>query len=58
MHSAILSDPPQLKANSLHRAGWHIDELPQEDAGASLICSFGEFKRIVIHDLDLPYNER
>jgi hypothetical protein len=53
-----LSDPPQLKANSSHRAGWHIDELPQEDAGASLICNFGEFKRVLIHDLDLPYNER
>jgi hypothetical protein len=52
-----LSDPPQLKTNSLQSAGWHIDELPQEDAGVSLICKFGEFK-ILIHDLDLPYNER
>jgi len=40
---------------------WHIDELPQEDAGGSLMSNLAAvpwFKEIVIDDLDLPYNER
>jgi hypothetical protein len=40
---------------------WHIDELPQEDAGGRLMRNFGDvpwFEEILIDDVDLPYNER
>jgi hypothetical protein len=53
--------PGRLRSCGQTDPAWQIDELSQEDAGGRLMCDFGDlpwFKEILIHVLDLPYNER